>query len=78
MGFALETENGIENAMKKLRAKHLDMIVLNNPTTEGAGFGSVSNAVTVITASGGQDQLPLMPKIDIAHLLLSRVLPLLR
>ena len=78
IGFALETENGLENARGKLRAKQLDMIVLNNPLTEGSGFGSPTNAVTVITASGEVEQLPLMPKIDVANVLLSRVLPLLR
>ncbi len=77
IGFALETENGIENARRKLSAKQLDMIVLNNPLTEGAGFGSDTNVVTVITARGETEQLPRMPKIDVAHALLSRVLPLL-
>jgi phosphopantothenoylcysteine decarboxylase/phosphopantothenate--cysteine ligase len=77
VGFALETENGVENARKKLAAKHLDMIVLNNPLTEGAGIGSDTNVVTVITASGQVEQLPRMPKIDVANALLSRVAPLL-
>jgi phosphopantothenoylcysteine decarboxylase/phosphopantothenate--cysteine ligase len=77
IGFALETENGVENARKKLHAKHLDMIVLNNPLDEGAGFGSDTNVVSVITASGTVEQLPRMAKIDVANALLSRVAPLL-
>jgi phosphopantothenoylcysteine decarboxylase/phosphopantothenate--cysteine ligase len=77
IGFALETENGVENARKKLSAKHLDMIVLNNPLAEGAGFGSDTNVVTVISASGETEELPRMAKIDVANALLSRVAPLL-
>ena len=77
IGFALETENGIEHARTKLHAKHLDMIVLNNPLDEGAGFGSDTNVVTVISASGTVEQLPCMAKFDVANALLSRVSPLL-
>jgi phosphopantothenoylcysteine decarboxylase/phosphopantothenate--cysteine ligase len=77
IGFALETENGIENARTKLHAKHLDMIVLNNPLDEGAGFGSDTNVVSVITASGTVEQFPRMAKFDVANALLSRVTPLL-
>ncbi len=75
IGFALETENGVENARKKLNAKHLDMIVLNNPLAEGAAFGSDTNVVTVISASGETEELPRMAKIDVANALLSRVAP---
>ncbi len=77
IGFALETENGVENARKKLSAKNLDVIVLNNPLAEGAGFGSDTNVVTVITASGEVEQFPSMAKIDIANALFSRFAPLL-
>ncbi len=72
IGFALETENGVENARKKLASKNLDIIVLNNPLVEGAGFGTDTNVVTVITASGEVEELPLMQKIDVANKLLSR------
>jgi len=78
IGFALETENGVENARKKLASKKLDIIVLNNPLVEGAGFGTDTNVVTVITASGEVEELPLMSKIDIANTLLSRVVVGLR
>jgi phosphopantothenoylcysteine decarboxylase/phosphopantothenate--cysteine ligase len=78
IGFALETENGIENARGKLKSKHLDMIVLNNPLTEGAAFGGDTNVVTMITASGEVENLPRMAKIDVANALISRVAPLLR
>jgi phosphopantothenoylcysteine decarboxylase/phosphopantothenate--cysteine ligase len=77
VGFALETENGVENARKKLREKRCDMIVLNNPTAEGSAFGSDTNTVTVIRASGDAEQLPRMAKIDVANALLTRAAPLL-
>jgi phosphopantothenoylcysteine decarboxylase/phosphopantothenate--cysteine ligase len=78
VGFALETENGIENAGRKLAEKNLDAIVLNDPTLEGAGFGSDMNVVTILMADGKAIQLPKMPKIDVAHALFDRVAPLLR
>jgi phosphopantothenoylcysteine decarboxylase/phosphopantothenate--cysteine ligase len=53
------------------------MIVLNNPLDEGAGFGSDTNVVSVITASGTVEQFPRMAKFDVANALLSRVTPLL-
>jgi phosphopantothenoylcysteine decarboxylase / phosphopantothenate---cysteine ligase len=78
VGFALETSNGLNNAQHKLAAKHLDMIVLNNPTQEGAGFAADTNVVTVITADGKIDQLPKMSKFDVANEILDRVIPLLK
>ena len=50
-GFAMETENLLENSRKKLKKKHLDMIVANSLRTEGAGFGGDTNVVTMITES---------------------------
>ncbi len=78
VGFALETENGVDNARTKLKTKNLDMIVLNNPTEAGAGFNTETNRVTIIRADGTAETLPLMPKFDVAlHLLdrLNRVRP---
>lgn len=48
-GFAMETENLLENSRKKLKKKHLDMIVANSLRVEGAGFGGDTNVVTMIT-----------------------------
>lgn len=76
VGFALETEKGRENAQKKLAEKNLDLIVLNNPTEEGAGFGSETNIVTILGRDGSAVELPVMSKIDVAHMLLDRVVPL--
>ena len=77
VGFALETENGVENARRKLQAKNLDAIVLNDPTEEGAAFGSDTNIVTVITARGESRQLPRMAKFDVANEILNHVVPML-
>jgi phosphopantothenoylcysteine decarboxylase/phosphopantothenate--cysteine ligase len=72
VGFALETDDGRENARRKLTEKNLDLIVLNNPSEEGAGFGP-TNRVTVISRDGTTEDLPLMPKADVAEALLDRV-----
>lgn len=48
VGFALETENEMENALHKLKAKNLDMIVLNSMQTQGAGFGHDTNEITIL------------------------------
>ena len=48
VGFALETENELENAKKKLRKKNLDAIVLNSLNDEDAGFGKTTNKITFI------------------------------
>ncbi|WP_293971380.1 bifunctional phosphopantothenoylcysteine decarboxylase/phosphopantothenate--cysteine ligase CoaBC [uncultured Ruminococcus sp.] len=64
-GFAMETENMIENAVKKLESKNVDMIVANSLKTEGAGFGTDTNIVTLITKDG-KTELPLMSKDEVA------------
>jgi phosphopantothenoylcysteine decarboxylase / phosphopantothenate---cysteine ligase len=78
VGFALETTNDIEHARRKLTAKGLDLIVANNPTEEGAGFGSDTNVVTLITPDGRADRLPRQTKFDIANVILDRIVPMLR
>jgi phosphopantothenoylcysteine decarboxylase / phosphopantothenate---cysteine ligase len=77
VGFALETSNGAANAQKKLHEKQIDMIVLNNPLEEGAGFGSDTNLVTIFMADGATEQLPRMSKFDVANIILDRVVGLL-
>jgi phosphopantothenoylcysteine decarboxylase/phosphopantothenate--cysteine ligase len=78
VGFALETGKGIENARRKLAAKNLDAIVLNDPGEEGAGFEVDTNIVTVITPDGKIDRLPKMSKFDVANEILNRVATLLK
>jgi phosphopantothenoylcysteine decarboxylase/phosphopantothenate--cysteine ligase len=77
VGFALETDDAAVNARRKVREKNLDLIVLNNPTEEGAGFGTDTNIVSLLYADGRTEQLPKMAKIDVAHEILNRVGPLL-
>jgi phosphopantothenoylcysteine decarboxylase/phosphopantothenate--cysteine ligase len=73
VGFALETGAGLANARTKLKNKDLDMIVLNDATEPGAGFGVDTNRVTLIDRSGKEESLALMSKIDLAEILLDRV-----
>jgi phosphopantothenoylcysteine decarboxylase/phosphopantothenate--cysteine ligase len=73
VGFALETDDAIENARKKLEAKNLDWIAVNNLRDEGAGFGP-TNRITLLGRDGTTEELPLMPKAEVAEILLDRVL----
>ncbi|HMG96579.1 MAG TPA: bifunctional phosphopantothenoylcysteine decarboxylase/phosphopantothenate--cysteine ligase CoaBC [Gemmatimonadaceae bacterium] len=73
VGFALETTDGIRNAREKLKTKHLDLVVLNDATEPGAGFGVDTNRVTVIGRNGKEETLDLMSKTDLAEILLDRV-----
>lgn len=74
VGFALETENDIEYAQKKLREKNADFILLNNPLKEGAGFDVDTNIVTILKKDGSVELTPKLKKTEIAHLLLDRVM----
>ncbi len=73
VGFAMETENGVANAQKKLEAKTLDLIVLNDLTVEGAGFAVDTNVVTLIDRDGAAQDLPKMSKREVADRILDRV-----
>lgn len=66
IGFALETDNELENAKSKLVRKNLDMIVLNSLKDKGAGFGHDTNKVTIITADGTVTEGSLKSKADVA------------
>jgi phosphopantothenoylcysteine decarboxylase/phosphopantothenate--cysteine ligase len=66
VGFAMETENMIENAAKKLKSKNCDMICANNLKTEGAGFGTDTNVITIITEKETKT-LPKMTKDEASH-----------
>lgn len=73
VGFALETENEIVNATKKLHAKGLDMIVLNNPLQPDAAFAGDTNVVTIISKEGQIEELEKMSKLKVAEAILDRV-----
>jgi len=75
VGFALETGDGATNARRKLEDKNLDWIVLNDLTEEGAGFGPSTNRVTLFSRDGRTEELPVMPKSEVAEAILDRVLP---
>ena len=72
-GFSMETENMLENSITKLVKKNLDMVIANNLKVEGAGFGTNTNVVTVITRKGGE-QLPLMSKDEVADKILDAII----
>jgi phosphopantothenoylcysteine decarboxylase/phosphopantothenate--cysteine ligase len=74
VGFATETEHVLDNAVRKLRNKNLDMIVANDVTQEGAGFAHDTNIVTVIDRSERMETLPLMSKDEVAHAVYDRLL----
>lgn len=71
-GFSMETRDLLENSRKKLDGKKLDMIAANDLRTAGAGFGTDTNAVTILTPDGAQE-LPLMSKAEVAARLLNEI-----
>jgi phosphopantothenoylcysteine decarboxylase/phosphopantothenate--cysteine ligase len=73
VGFALETESILANGRAKLRTKGLDLIVINDATEAGAGFGVDTNRVTLLAGDGEPEALPLMSKADVADAILDRV-----
>lgn len=73
VGFALETNDVLENGKAKLKDKSLDLIIVNDATEAGAGFGVDTNRVTVIGRDGKTEALPLMSKSDVADAILDRV-----
>ncbi|MDZ4723967.1 MAG: bifunctional phosphopantothenoylcysteine decarboxylase/phosphopantothenate--cysteine ligase CoaBC [candidate division Zixibacteria bacterium] len=77
IGFALETENGLENARAKLKNKQLDLIVLNSLADSGAGFDVHTNKLTLISQNGKTNEWPLMTKTEAAIKLLEVVAGLL-
>ena len=72
-GFSMETENMLENSREKLRKKNLDLIVANNLKEQGAGFGTDTNIVTLLSPTDTV-QLPLLSKEEVAHRLLDYIL----
>lgn len=73
VGFALETENQMENALKKLNAKKADAIILNTPKDAGAGFGGDTNKVYFVVGENNYFESELLPKSEIASFILDHV-----
>lgn len=76
-GFSMETQNLIENSKKKLKSKKCDMIVANNLKDKGAGFGTDTNVVTIISENEIEN-LELMTKKDVAHKIIDKCIDILK
>lgn len=74
VGFAAETAALVENSRKKLREKHLDLLVANDVTQEGAGFSVDTNIVKILSGDGSIEDCPLMDKDLLADIILDRIL----
>jgi phosphopantothenoylcysteine decarboxylase/phosphopantothenate--cysteine ligase len=74
IGFALETENEIENAKAKIQKKNLDLIVLNSLQDQGAGFGKLTNKVTFIDRDSKEEPMELKVKEAVADDILNKVI----
>jgi len=78
VGFALETEHEIAYAKKKIKEKNCDLVVVNNPKIDGAGFETDTNIVSIISKRGNIARLKKMSKYDVANEILNRVIPLIK
>jgi len=78
VGFAAETDDVERNALAKLKAKNLDMIVANDLTQEGSGFGTDTNAVICFDRYGAKTVYPCMQKNELARVLLDDMIALLQ
>jgi len=74
IGFAAESEDVLANAADKLERKRLDLIVANDITRSDSGFGTDTNAVVLLDPSGGERALPLLPKREVADVILDDAL----
>ena len=72
VGFAAESRDFVSNAREKMRRKGVDLMVANNITDEGSGFGSDTNRVVIISRDGAEEELPLLLKSEVAHKVLDR------
>jgi len=78
VGACAETENLLENANKKIKAKNFDLIMANDVTQEGAGFGIDTNIVQIVSADGTITPLPIMSKIEVANHLLTSIVDIIK
>jgi phosphopantothenoylcysteine decarboxylase/phosphopantothenate--cysteine ligase len=77
VGFALETDNELENAQNKLKNKNLDFIVLNSLQDKGAGFGTDTNKITIIDKSGKIKKYKLKPKAEVANDIVNKIVEII-
>ncbi len=78
IGFALETDNELDNAREKLKRKNLDMIVLNSLREPGAGFGHETNRITIIDRNNNIDKFELKSKREVAFDILNKIASLIQ
>ena len=78
IGFAAETTNIEEYAARKLEQKNLDLIVANDVTVAGAGFNADTNVVTMMARDSSREDFPLMPKSELADLIVERLINIIR
>ena len=78
VGFAAETENHIQNGLEKLKAKNLDLIVVNSASGPDSAFDNDMNHATLIDRSGHTEEIPLVSKLVMADKILDRVVQLLK
>jgi phosphopantothenoylcysteine decarboxylase/phosphopantothenate--cysteine ligase len=76
-GFALETDNELENAIAKLSAKKMDLIVLNSLGDTGAGFGYDTNKITIIDRDNNIDKFELKTKEEAARDILGKIISMI-
>lgn len=76
VGFAAETEDLIKNARVKISKKNLDLLVANDVTQPGAGFGSDTNVVNILYPDGKVEKLPLMDKLALSDIIWDKVIQL--
>jgi phosphopantothenoylcysteine decarboxylase/phosphopantothenate--cysteine ligase len=76
VGFAAET-GSLGRADEKLRRKGVDLLIANDVTEPGSGFGTETNRVTILGADGSRDELPILTKREVAELVLDRLAPAL-
>ena len=74
VGFALENENEIENSLKKLKNKNLDLIILNSLNDKGAGFGTETNKITIINSKEEKTDYDLKDKSEVAEDILNAIM----
>ena len=78
VGFAAETDDLVANAQKKLRRKNLDLMVANDVSQPGVGFDADTNAVKILDPQGNIEDVPILPKRQVADRILDRVTALLK
>lgn len=77
VGFAAESQDVLSNALRKLHAKGLDLIIANDISANDAGFGVDTNRVTILDAAGGEEALPVLSKSEVSEAVLERIIGIL-